>query len=97
MRTGLLRYEAPRSFLGVPLLPEHSGHSVRVDGSIATSDRLWAEKSRACLRFPDGRRLPEERCDAARRRAQQELEISWNVTLNDLAGRIAKGRGSRIP
>jgi len=86
----LFGLKQPRSFIGQSLLPEHVGHASRIDGSGVDGQRIYiAPGGGRCESFPDLRPLEREDCAELSRRTQEELNVSWNVTLLDLAGRLA--------
>src|SRR6185295_10133966 len=84
---GLNRSE---SFIGQSLVPEHFGHASRIDGS-GVNDRLifTAPGGGRCETFPDWARQPREACDELARKTQEELNVSWDVTLQDLATKLS--------
>ncbi len=86
----LFGLQQPHSFIGQSLLPEHAGHASRIDGSGVDGRYIYvAPGGGRCESFPDFQRLERSACAELSRRTQEELNISWNVTLLDLAGRLA--------
>lgn len=91
----LLGLEAPRSFLGRPLLPGGDGVAVRPDGSVVTEDRLYlreagpAAPDGACFTHPRPAPLPLAACDDLARLGRDELGAARRVLLHDLAAEIA--------
>jgi len=84
----------PHSFIGQSLVPERVGHASRIDGSGVDGQHIYvAPGGGRCETFPDFQRVPREACAELSRRTQEELNASWNVTLLDLAGRLA----GRVP
>jgi len=82
--------QQPHSFIGQPLLPERIGHASRIDGSGVDGQHIYiAPGGGRCESFPDFQRVEREACAELSRRTQEELNVSWNVTLLDLAGRLA--------
>jgi len=80
----------PRSFIGQPLVPERSGHASRIDGSGVDEQHIYiAPGGGRCESFPDFQRLDRNACADLSRRTQEELNLSWDVTLLDLAGKLA--------
>lgn len=85
----------PRSFIGQSLLPERDGHALRVDGSAVDSKRIFiATNGGRCESFPELEPLPLTECEALARSARAELDVSWSVTLSDLASELAGKRPS---
>jgi phosphoglycerol transferase MdoB-like AlkP superfamily enzyme len=86
----LFGLQQPRSFIGQSLLPEHVGHASRIDGSGVDGEHIYtAPGGGRCESFPDFQRLERDACAELSRRTQEELNISWDVTLLDLAGKLA--------
>ena len=86
----LFGFEQPRSFIGQSLVPERVGHASRIDGSGVDGERIYiAPGGGRCESFPDFQRLEREQCASLAQRTREELNMSWNVTLLDLAGRLA--------
>jgi len=82
--------QKPRSFIGQSLVPERVGHASRIDGSGVDGDHIYiAPGGGRCETYPDFQRVGREACDELSHRTQEELNSSWNVTLLDLAGRLA--------
>ncbi|HEY3665864.1 MAG TPA: LTA synthase family protein [Polyangiaceae bacterium] len=80
----------PGSFIGQSLIPERTGHASRIDGSgVDGSDIFIAPGGGRCESFPDFKRLDSAQCSALSRRTQEELNMSWDVTLLDLASRLS--------
>ena len=76
----------PRSFIGQSLLPERAGHALRVDGSAVNDEHIYiATNGGRCESYPAFQPAPRAACDALAGAARDELEISWSVTLSDLA------------
>ncbi|HEY2404717.1 MAG TPA: LTA synthase family protein [Polyangiaceae bacterium] len=79
----------PASFIGQSLLPERPGHASRIDGSGVNDQLIYtAPGGGRCETFPDWSRLPRSACDELARRTQEELNVSWDVTLQDLATQL---------
>jgi phosphoglycerol transferase MdoB-like AlkP superfamily enzyme len=86
----LFGLKQPHSFIGQALVPEHVGHASRIDGSGVDGQQIYiAPGGGRCESFPDFRRLELDACNELGHRTQEELNMSWNVTLLDLAGRLA--------
>src|SRR6478609_2077313 len=80
----------PRSFIGQSLVPERVGHASRIDGSGVDGEHIYiAPGGGRCESFPDLQRVPRDACAELSRRTQEELNLSWEVTLLDLAGKLA--------
>ncbi|HET9932482.1 MAG TPA: sulfatase-like hydrolase/transferase, partial [Polyangiaceae bacterium] len=83
----------PRSFIGQSLLPARPGHALRVDGSAVDEQRIYvATNGGRCESFPEFALRPLEECEALARAARSELDVSWSVTLSDLASELAGKR-----
>jgi phosphoglycerol transferase MdoB-like AlkP superfamily enzyme len=80
---------APSSpaWLGRPLVGD-AGEVVRLDGSAAASDLLWAAETRTCHDRQTGTTLDQARCSDLAERGGRELGHSWTVTLENLAARL---------
>jgi phosphoglycerol transferase MdoB-like AlkP superfamily enzyme len=90
----LFGLQRPRSFIGQSLVPEHVGHASRIDGSGVDGEHIFiAPGGGRCETFPDFQRVDRSACADLSRRTQEELNASWNVTLLDLAGKLA----GRVP
>ncbi len=86
----LFGLKRPGSFIGQSLVPERAGHASRIDGSGVDDKHIFiATSGGRCESFPDFKRLGREDCAELRRKTQEELNMSWDVTLLDLAGRLA--------
>jgi phosphoglycerol transferase MdoB-like AlkP superfamily enzyme len=86
----LFGLKQPHSFIGQPLVPERVGHASRIDGSGVDEQHIYtAPGGGRCESFPDFQRLERDACADLSRRTQEELNLSWDVTLLDLAGRLA--------
>ena len=80
----------PRSFIGQSLLPERVGHASRIDGSGVDGQHIYiAPGGGRCESFPDLQRVEPDACRELSLRTQEELNMSWNVTLLDLAAKLA--------
>jgi hypothetical protein len=80
----------PGSFIGQSLIPERTGHASRIDGSgVDGSDIFIAPGGGRCESFPDFGRLDPAQCSTLSHRTQEELNMSWDVTLLDLASRLS--------
>src|SRR6478609_4163257 len=80
----------PRSFIGQSLVPERVGHASRIDGSGVDGQHIYvAPGGGRCETFPELQRVPRDACAELSRRTQEELNLSWDVTLLDLAGKLA--------
>jgi hypothetical protein len=85
----LFGLKQPRSFIGQTLVPERLGHASRIDGSGVDGQHIYiAPGGGRCESFPDFQRQEREACGELSRRTQEELNMSWHVTLLDLAGRL---------
>lgn len=79
----------PRSFIGQSLVPERAGHASRIDGSGVDGQHIYvAPGGGRCESFPDFQRVDRDACAELSRRTQEELNLSWDVTLQDLAGKL---------
>ena len=86
----LFGLKQPHSFIGQALVPERLGHASRIDGSGVDGQHIYiAPGGGRCESFPDFQRQDRAACNALAQRTQEELNMSWNVTLLDLAGRLA--------
>ncbi|MEI9952367.1 MAG: LTA synthase family protein [Pseudomonadota bacterium] len=86
----LFGLKQPHSFIGQSLVPERVGHASRIDGSGVDGRRIYtAPGGGRCESYPDLQRLERDACAELSQRTQEELNMSWNVTLLDLAGRLA--------
>ena len=82
--------QQPHSFIGQSLVPEHVGHASRIDGSGVDGQHIFvAPGGGRCETFPELQRVERGACAELSRLTQEELNVSWNVTLLDLAGRLA--------
>jgi len=79
----------PASFIGQSLVPERAGHASRIDGSGVDPERIYiAPGGGRCESFPEFKRLERSACDDLSQRTQRELNMSWDVTLLDLAPQL---------
>jgi phosphoglycerol transferase MdoB-like AlkP superfamily enzyme len=86
----LFGLKRPGSFIGQSLLPERPGHASRIDGSGVDGERIYiAPGGGRCESFPDFRRLDRGACAELSQKTQEELNMSWDVTLLDLAAQLA--------
>jgi phosphoglycerol transferase MdoB-like AlkP superfamily enzyme len=86
----LFGVKRPGSFIGQSLLPERAGHASRIDGSGVAGDRIYiAPGGGRCESFPDFKRLDKNACADLSKKTQEELNMSWDVTLLDLASKLA--------
>jgi len=86
----LFGLKRPGSFIGQSLVPERAGHASRIDGSgVDGKDIFIAPGGSRCESFPDFKRLGRTDCAELSRKTQEELNMSWDVTLLDLAGKLA--------
>jgi phosphoglycerol transferase MdoB-like AlkP superfamily enzyme len=86
----LFGLKRPGSFIGQSLLPEHTGHASRIDGSGVDGQKIYiAPGGGRCESFPDFRRLDRNACAELSKKTQEELNMSWDVTLLDLASKLA--------
>ncbi len=86
----LFGLKRPASFIGQSLVPERAGHASRIDGSGVAGDRIYiAPGGGRCESFPDFKHLDRNACAALARKTQEELNMSWDVTLLDLAPKLA--------
>lgn len=80
----------PGSFIGQSLLPERVGHAARIDGSGVDGERIFiAPGGGRCETYPGFQHLDVRDCDELGKRTQLELNMSWDVTLLDLASQLA--------
>lgn len=80
----------PGSFIGQSLVPERVGHASRIDGSGVDGTHIYiAPGGGRCESFPDFKRVDLAACAELRQKTQEELNMSWDVTLLDLAGKLA--------
>ncbi|MDD9942790.1 MAG: LTA synthase family protein [Myxococcales bacterium] len=79
-----LGIERPTAFLGRPLLAGRQGFVARMDGSAAVSGIALSSRGKQRCTSLRGRSLNAAKCESLDARAQQELSMSWAVTLNDL-------------
>jgi phosphoglycerol transferase MdoB-like AlkP superfamily enzyme len=86
----LFGLKQPHSFIGQSLVPERIGHASRIDGSGVDGQHIYiAPGGGRCESLPDFQRVERDACAELRRRVQEELNMSWDVTLLDLAGKLA--------
>jgi phosphoglycerol transferase MdoB-like AlkP superfamily enzyme len=86
----LFGLKRPGSFIGQSLVPERVGHASRIDGSgVDGTDIFIAPGGGRCESYPDFKRLGRDDCAALSRKTQEELNMSWDVTLLDLASKLA--------
>jgi lipoteichoic acid synthase len=86
----LFGVKRPGSFIGQSLLPERAGHASRIDGSGVAGDKIYiAPGGGRCETFPDFKRLDKGACADLSKKTQEELNMSWDVTLLDLASKLA--------
>ncbi|MEO6603897.1 MAG: LTA synthase family protein [Polyangiaceae bacterium] len=86
----LFGIQRPGSFIGQSLLPEHVGHASRIDGSGVDGEHIYiAPGLGRCESFPDLKRVDLTACAELRKKTQEELNMSWDVTLLDLASKLA--------
>ena len=86
----LFGIERPGSFIGQSLVPERVGHASRIDGSGVDGEHIYiAPGGGRCESFPDFKRLDLGACAELSKKVQEELNMSWDVTLLDLASRLA--------
>lgn len=84
-----------RSFIGQSLLPERAGHAIRVDGSAVDSNHIYiAANGGRCESYPTLEPRAPSECEALARDARDELDVSFSVTLSDLASELS---GKRPP
>lgn len=80
----------PGSFIGRSLVPERPGSAARIDGSGVDDERIFiAPGGGRCESFPSFERLDPHECTDLAARTQLELSMSWDVTLLDLASKLA--------
>ena len=78
------------SFIGESLLPEHVGHAARIDGSGVDGEHIYiAANGGRCESYPAFTRAPRADCAELKQKTQHELNMSWDVTLLDLAEKLA--------
>jgi hypothetical protein len=66
------------------------GHASRIDGSGVDGQHIYiAPGGGRCESFPDFNRVELGACAELGRKTQEELNMSWDVTLLDLAGKLA--------
>ena len=86
----LFGLKRPGSFIGQSLVPERVGHASRIDGSGVDGEKIYtAPGGGRCETFPDFKRLDRSACAALSQKTQEELNMSWDVTLLDLAPKLA--------
>jgi lipoteichoic acid synthase len=86
----LFGLKRPGSFIGQSLVPERAGHASRIDGSgVDGTDIFIAPGGGRCESFPDFKHLDRAACAELSRKTQEELNTSWDVTLLDLASKLA--------
>ncbi|HWZ87502.1 MAG TPA: LTA synthase family protein [Polyangiaceae bacterium] len=86
----LFGLKRPGSFIGQSLVPEHVGHASRIDGSGVDGQKIYtAPGGGRCESFPDLKRLDRTACAELSQKTQEELNMSWDVTLLDLAPKLA--------
>ena len=86
----LFGLKRPGSFIGQSLLPERVGHASRIDGSGVDGEKIYiAPGGGRCESFPDFKRLDRSACADLSKKTQEELNMSWDVTLLDLAPKLA--------
>ncbi len=85
----LFGLKRPASFLGQSLVPERAGHASRIDGSGVDGQHIYiAPGGGRCETFPDLQRAELAACAELSKKTQEELNMSWNVTLLDLASTL---------
>ena len=86
----LFGLKRPGSFIGQSLIPERVGHASRIDGSGVDGKNIYvAPGGGRCESFPDFTRLDLTACAELSRQSREELSMSWDVTLLDLASKLA--------
>src|SRR5450432_960575 len=86
----LFGLKRPGSFIGQSLVPERPGHASRIDGSGVDGQTIYiAPGGGRCESFPDFKRQDRAACADLSRKTQEELNMSWDVTLLDLASKLA--------
>ncbi len=86
----LFGIQRPGSFIGQSLVPERVGHASRIDGSGVDGEHIYiAPGGGRCESFPDLQRLELSACAELSKKTQEELNMSWDVTLLDLASKLA--------
>ncbi len=86
----LFGLKRPGSFIGQSLVPERAGRARRIDGSGVEGDRIYiAPGGGRCETFPDFKHLDKNACSDLAKKTQTELNMSWDVTLLDLASKLA--------
>jgi len=86
----LFGLKRPGSFIGQSLVPERVGHASRIDGSGVDGERIYiAPGGGRCETFPDFKHLDLAACAELSKKTQEELNMSWDVTLLDLASKLA--------
>jgi phosphoglycerol transferase MdoB-like AlkP superfamily enzyme len=86
----LFGLKRPGSFIGQSLVPERVGHASRIDGSgVDGKDIFIAPGGGRCETFPEFQHLSRADCAELSHKTQEELNMSWDVTLLDLAGKLA--------
>jgi phosphoglycerol transferase MdoB-like AlkP superfamily enzyme len=89
----LFGLKRPGSFIGQSLIPERVGHASRIDGSGVDGQNIYiAAGGGRCESFPGFALRDPVACAGLSQRIQEELNMSWNVTLLDLAGKLAGKR-----
>lgn len=98
----LLGIERPASFAGRSLLVDGPSWAALSCGSAVLGDRLFVARGPqipaegACFTFPQGQPRPLAECEAGRRAAQRELEMTRRVVLFDLVPRILGGEWQKL-
>ena len=86
----LFGLKRPASFIGQSLVPERAGHASRIDGSGVDGQHIYiAPGGGRCETYPDLQHVELAACAELSKKTQEELNMSWNVTLLDLASILA--------
>ena len=67
---------------------QNCGIAVRYDGSVVDGEKLWDASREQCYSRDPHAPLPHQRCAELREKAEEELQVSWDVTLHDLASTL---------
>jgi lipoteichoic acid synthase len=84
--------EAPNSFIGRALFNDSASTAcetcdvvARYDGTALNDDVLWEAAHNTCYERKTGKKTASKRCTRVKNLGEQELAMSWDVTLHNLA------------
>ncbi|KMP11584.1 hypothetical protein UR09_03010 [Candidatus Nitromaritima sp. SCGC AAA799-A02] len=82
----------PKSFIGQTLFPDQKGFVTNLKGHATNSNYLYDPglKESSCIRWNDAKPVPNKRCNELRTKARTTLDISWKITLHNLARSISE-------